>query len=456
MPLYEMKMRHILTLYTNMLGWTLQELLAPSKVEFYDQDWTFRGSRKDHTDTISEFTSIPAEVLLRPKRIYKESVGARMSWASKRVTKRTEDMAYCLLGIFEINMPLIYGEGKRAFLRLQEEIIKRNNDLTIFAWETVLVQPYKTGDSLTEVLATSPAAFAGSADLRNISVEPGPEFSITNRGLLLTGDFKLSYRSYSLEPKLSTYMLQVATTARSAPLNVALRKLAPRLYGRLRKTPKPRSLHSAININDTPIYEDTIYIKTDLHHHHIDIAHLSMSRKNALHIHEQEDLKIYRGIPETLWDHSDAVFLQPRQDFAYPYYSSVVAVKFNLLLGGHSHNIYVVYESGVLHPVLHVFSSLPTLEQRRDIMRLFPTFSSEENSHHGNQYRDLVSKKDISWEDVRREAPWLLKEGDSTNVHGTAYRYNIKFFLESGRLDPHRIPVISLKASVIKGEPLDS
>lgn len=55
-----------------------------------------------------------------------------MSWASGRVTTREEDIAYCLLGIFDVNMPLLYGEGGKAFMRLQEEIIKRSNDLSIF------------------------------------------------------------------------------------------------------------------------------------------------------------------------------------------------------------------------------------------------------------------------------------------------------------------------------------
>ncbi|KAJ4355566.1 uncharacterized protein N0V89_003584 [Didymosphaeria variabile] len=62
------------------------------------------------------------------------SVAERMRWASKRETTRTEDIAYCLLGIFDVNMPLLYGEGEKAFTRLQEEIMKNSDDQTIFAW----------------------------------------------------------------------------------------------------------------------------------------------------------------------------------------------------------------------------------------------------------------------------------------------------------------------------------
>ena len=450
MSLYELNMRHVLTLYTNMLGWTLQELLAPSNVKFYDQDWTFRGSRKDHTDAISKFTSIPMKVLLRPKTIYKESVGARMSWASKRVTKRTEDMAYCLLGIFEINMPLIYGEGKRAFKRFQEEIIKRNNDFTIFGWENVL--PYEGWNGLVGVLATSPKAFAGSADLQNIYVGLGPEFSITNRGLLLTGDFKLFYRSSRERPGKSTYVLQIATASDSTTREIGLRKLAPRLYGRLRKLPRLEVYNASLetyldHTTDTPMNEDSIYIRTDFHHTD-GSTHLSVSRNNALHIPRQEHLEIYRVTPQLLWDHSDAVFLQTRGDSPYPHYSSVVAVRFKRI-GFHRDDIVVVYESGVIEPLLHVFSESFVREHGRNIEELFPALSEERSYHFsGSTYSDLAPKKDVSWVDIRREAPWLLEQGDSIDVSGPEGRHNIRFFLVPGKLGPHDIPVIHLKLSV--------
>lgn len=62
-------------------------------------------------------------------------IGERMSWASKRKTSRIEDVAYCLMGIFSVNMPLMYGEGDRAFARLQDEILKRSVDQSLFAWK---------------------------------------------------------------------------------------------------------------------------------------------------------------------------------------------------------------------------------------------------------------------------------------------------------------------------------
>jgi hypothetical protein len=64
----------------------------------------------------------------------KFNIASRMSWASQRETTRIEDQAYCLMGLFGINMPLLYGEGRRAFHRLQEEIMKMHEDYTLFAW----------------------------------------------------------------------------------------------------------------------------------------------------------------------------------------------------------------------------------------------------------------------------------------------------------------------------------
>ncbi|EUC43529.1 hypothetical protein COCMIDRAFT_50334, partial [Bipolaris oryzae ATCC 44560] len=110
--------------------WTLQELLAPIDVIFYNCNWHRLGRRSDHSELISGITGIDVDALRgRSARNYDNGdpfgahcVAKRMSWASQRDTTRTEDMTYCLLGIFNINMPLLYGEGDRAFHRLQEEI----------------------------------------------------------------------------------------------------------------------------------------------------------------------------------------------------------------------------------------------------------------------------------------------------------------------------------------------
>lgn len=113
-------------------GWCLQELIAPKQINFYDQTWGFVGKRSELKTLISDITGVDRAVLTDCRILYSIPVAERMSWASKRDTTRTEDIAYCLLGIFDISMPMLYGEGDRAFIRLQEEIIKRSNDLSIF------------------------------------------------------------------------------------------------------------------------------------------------------------------------------------------------------------------------------------------------------------------------------------------------------------------------------------
>lgn len=120
-------------------GWTLQELLAPPLVGFYTREWHVLGSKTTLSAHISSITRIDINAL-NGTRLSSYTIAQRMSWASKRVTTRPEDVAYCLLGIFGINMPLLYGEGDKAFLRLQEEIIKTSDDHSIFAWEADLTQ----------------------------------------------------------------------------------------------------------------------------------------------------------------------------------------------------------------------------------------------------------------------------------------------------------------------------
>ena len=145
-------------------GWTLQELLAPSTVVFYDKEWIEIGTRWSLRAHISRATGMTYESMIRPKD---SSVATKMSWASKRKTTRVEDIAYCLMGLFDINMPLLYGEGQKAFGRLQYEILlSRDDDESIFAWRDA-------GLSSSGMFARSPAAFAGSGDIRCVR-NPNP------------------------------------------------------------------------------------------------------------------------------------------------------------------------------------------------------------------------------------------------------------------------------------------
>lgn len=105
-------------------GWTLQELIAPESVEFFSGEETSLGTKQSLEQTIHEITGIAIEAI-RGRPLSEFSKEERLSWAAKRQTKRAEDEAYCLLGIFDIYMPLLYGEGrKNALDRLKEQISK--------------------------------------------------------------------------------------------------------------------------------------------------------------------------------------------------------------------------------------------------------------------------------------------------------------------------------------------
>ncbi|KAI1132325.1 heterokaryon incompatibility protein-domain-containing protein [Nemania abortiva] len=162
-------------------GWTLQELIAPRKLEFFDRDWNIRGTKAGLIKTLHTITGVSTRVLENSDRLRDTPAGTRMSWAADRQTKRAEDIAYCLLGIFDIHMPLIYGEGERAFTRLQEEIIKDKHDLSIFAWKA---EPNE--QKFRGLLARSPAEFRTCVVAQlSYQLKMTTEYSITNRGVQL-------------------------------------------------------------------------------------------------------------------------------------------------------------------------------------------------------------------------------------------------------------------------------
>lgn len=158
-------------------GWTLQELIAPDVVVFVSLDWKVLGTKAEMAHQLQEITNIPAKVLTMETEMTEMSVAARMSWAAERQTTRPEDEAYCLMGIFGINMPTLYGEGRQAFRRLQEEVMKRSMDTSIFAWGDILAADnlysvvHDHADE-TYLLAHAPSAFRGCGD-RHFSL-PNP------------------------------------------------------------------------------------------------------------------------------------------------------------------------------------------------------------------------------------------------------------------------------------------
>ena len=148
-------------------GWTLQELIAPGVVEFYNSKWESIGSREKLLDLVVDITGI-SESYFATGDLTKFSAAEKLSWAAERTTTRTEDVAYSLLGLLDINMPLLYGEGTRAFLRLQEEILRQYADDSIFAHFSF------------DLLAASPWWFRSEAEIKRIE---GLENDSTNKAL---------------------------------------------------------------------------------------------------------------------------------------------------------------------------------------------------------------------------------------------------------------------------------
>lgn len=185
-------------------GWTLQELIAPSSVEFYNRDWVFIGNKTTLSPALEEITSIPGGLFstawynlcaggMARQSLHLLSVAQKLSWASMRQTTRDEDLAYCLMGLFDVHMPLLYGEGEsKAFARLQAEIAKRTNDQSLFAWGTWYKEAARGSSILCYSLyAPHPKCFAGLGDIRasysrlvSILDHWAPPFETPNDGYL--------------------------------------------------------------------------------------------------------------------------------------------------------------------------------------------------------------------------------------------------------------------------------
>ncbi|KAF1817088.1 HET-domain-containing protein, partial [Eremomyces bilateralis CBS 781.70] len=168
-------------------GWTLQELIAPGNLVFFDKRWAEFGTKLSMGSLISQITGIRGQYLQEDPDFFWCSVAERMSWLASRSTTRPEDMAYCMLGLFNINMPLLYGEGSKAFLRLQEEIIKVSNDHTMFCWSWTPAVPI----FWRSFLAPSPAVFKNcgqfvATNLVTTHHAPTSTFHITSVGLRIT------------------------------------------------------------------------------------------------------------------------------------------------------------------------------------------------------------------------------------------------------------------------------
>jgi hypothetical protein len=135
-------------------GWTLQELLAPRQMNFYDTNWTYMGTKDSLASEIENITGISSAYLTSAVPFRDACIATKMSWMAGRRTTRQEDIAYGMLGIFGVVMTPLYGEGMNAFMRLQELLQATVRDESLYAW--TMPQP---------------------SDARSFSIEPNPEVS---------------------------------------------------------------------------------------------------------------------------------------------------------------------------------------------------------------------------------------------------------------------------------------
>jgi len=234
-------------------GWTLQELLAPRHCVFFTANWDVIGHKHfyrnprcacehskndiesskptifDHGPYLLQqlvaATKIPGSILTGITDLSTASIARRMSWASRRSATRVEDRVYSPLGIFDINMPLLYGEGPKAFRRLQEEIIRTSNDPSIFAFgrdkllsveESMYErpQPVYPPKVIDTVLAESPDYFWQGGDVlmsKDLFDEP---YSVTHMGLRLVARSYKALRPDWLEPSGMCFAILVANIHR--------------------------------------------------------------------------------------------------------------------------------------------------------------------------------------------------------------------------------------------------
>lgn len=145
-------------------GWTLQELIAPSELVFFGSTWNCIRSKRQIRTILSVITDIDGDALQGGIEVLGScSCTAKMGSSAK---PRLEDRAYCLMGLFDVNMPLLYGEGTKAFQRLQEEILQRSEDQSLLAWncKEPRLGSWSTGHQCA-LLAPSPEYFAGMSNV---------------------------------------------------------------------------------------------------------------------------------------------------------------------------------------------------------------------------------------------------------------------------------------------------
>jgi hypothetical protein len=278
-------------------GWTLQELIAPKRLSFYDRHWEIIGSKNTLSPIVAKVTGIPLSVL-HTGDLMQSSVAQKMSWAANRKTTRAEDRAYSLMGLFGIHMPMLYGEGDNAFRRLQEEIMRTTPDDSIFAWRTV----EGSLSGYCGLLAKSPDDFERSQHV----TKGRAQFASSNLGLTFeTGIHPVlgGTNDEVWDDSIFALWLKAWESTRPFPTPIALlvRRLSSTHYTRVATETFKTSRHRMDNGHGS---FETLYVE---HTPNIDI---SFQSRAMCYFQFKVDPQIYRigsAHPERLWDpiHND-------------------------------------------------------------------------------------------------------------------------------------------------------
>lgn len=299
-------------------GWTLQELIAPDNVVFFDRGWNRRAEKRNLVQELFLITGISEKVLDHTQPLSAMSVAQKMSWASHRATTRIEDTAYCLLGIFGVHMPLMYGEEETAFRRLQEEIMRTTPDLSIFAWRLPpsddsipFGAQYKSSKRVyCGFLADSPLLFSQSGSLAKRPFGSRREFSFSNCGIK-TQVQTLSYTAPRLNRR--SYLLPLdCSWDEDLSLGVRIKKCGPDQF--LREDPWNLVECRGFVSSNPPLQR---YLLTDLSEMTMDSNQqmidsdffMSQVRTHVLQLDSSGSIETYEVWSRARWDDEDRVFL---------------------------------------------------------------------------------------------------------------------------------------------------
>ena len=215
-------------------GWTLQEILAPHRLKFYNKDWhpltNFVNDKIEHFDEerlkdagqISRDSSYSHQFLLLHHAIFMAtgldmativqfrpgirapSLPERMKWVARRVTTRAEDKAYYMMGVFGVSMSIAYGEGaERAFFRLFAAVLEVGHSRDWFMWGGKPI-PWEIHPS--RMIPSSPECYLsrgdiGKDDLMSMNARKGEVVTLTNLGLPMKMLVVPARVSYNQDPR---------------------------------------------------------------------------------------------------------------------------------------------------------------------------------------------------------------------------------------------------------------